>query len=251
MRQIPQIKAPTQALQLGQYLMNNAQEGLASNEKKRQDKADNLYRDRKMLQDNEQFNKTFGLNTQKHNYDVLNGNRNYKLNIEKFNEDKRQWDGNNALGWYNATTPKFKMAESLDSNGNPVYSVFNPKLGTFTNTETPVYNKPTEITPYQQTMLGYKEMESNNKKTENKSKLAQRWDDKVIPIIENFDELNPSQQNWMRQKYIDTDGLYNPQVVRTKDGWDLGTGLNDTYEPQGYTNTNSLLKSIEDKINKL
>jgi len=96
-------------------------------------------------------------------------------------------------------------------------------------------NKKSEMTPYQVFSANMKALEQQQRVNDRKSNLGQRWLEKIVPNINNYDELAPDQQNWMREQYIKTDGLYNPQII--KSGGTLG--FFQDYTPKGWVAPNA------------
>ncbi len=84
----PGLNTNAPPLQFGQILMNNAQRGLEFNEQKRQNEANNLFKDRQLLQQDKQFNKTFGLSKDRFEETKKQNGITNDLNVEKFGYTK-------------------------------------------------------------------------------------------------------------------------------------------------------------------
>lgn len=100
----PSLRVDVPQMKLGQYMMNNAQQGLELNEQKRQNVLNNQFKNKSFNQKVENDNRAYDLNvnkfdeTKKQNK-VTNGlqQKTYDLGLGKFNHQKKQNEINNGF----------------------------------------------------------------------------------------------------------------------------------------------------------
>lgn len=157
-----------------------------SNQKIRDGKTD-TYRSNQQTFQNEQSGKT-----QKYRKDALGLAKTRETNTQN------RWDKT-------FNKPEYKTYTGVDKDGKPVMSVFNAKDGTSKTTGAKVYQKPKELSAWQQ--IAFMEKEENKQR-----KLGFEFDKYYGDNMDNWEELTQIQQKEMRNNYIKTKGNKTPEI---------------------------------------
>ncbi len=172
---------------VNQNQSNNNYRDMYFGYKKDIDNRDFLYKKgRDEVKDN-QWSNQFDFNT-------MNANRNYNHKVEQSNK------------------ANYTTFNGVDAEGNPVLSVFNKNDGTTHNTNTPIYQKPKEMTPYQEENLLLRQEAAKAKEKANQLKVIE-----TLSVADGWDDLTSEGQQQMIDYYNKT-GL----VAKINNPWGWG-----------------------------